>query len=211
MADDEAGVLLSDHALVEWSTAVAQPLAGPQRIGPVRTSGSTTAELTGAILRERCAWPGAVYALQLSLYQYILERVYGFRCGDRVLLTLHPSAPEYATAVPYLKEEVELLMQRRIALVAARRRAVEGDPGLACGLTGAPAHDAVTLRDGRTASEKAALVRELPYEPDEPTRKRFRESVDALLEEVPPPAKWTKGTWRRRMPERGLAPFVSFC
>lgn len=157
---------------------------------------------------DKCS--GAVYALQLSLYQYILERVYGFRCGDRVLLTLHPDAPEYATAVPYLKEEVELLVQRRIALVEARRRAVERDATLGCGLTGAPAHDAVTLRDGRTASEKAALVRELPYEPDEPTRKRFRESVDALLEDVPPPAKWAKGTWRRRVPERGLVPFFSF-
>lgn len=154
---------------------------------------------------------GAVYALQLSLYQYILEKVYGFECGDRVLLTLHPGAPEYATSVPYLKEEVEFLMRRRIALVAARRAAVAKDATLKCSLTGAPVHEAVRLRrDGSVAARRAALVRGLEFEEDVQTTKRFRESVEEELEDVAPPAKWTKGSWRRRMPERGLAPFHNF-
>ena len=148
----------------------------------------------------------ASFALQLSIYQYILERCYGMTIGDRVLLSLHPSA-RFATAVPYLGEEVALLMERRIALVRARRACADRDATFRCALTGAPVHDAVELEDGSIAAMKAAQVRGLSFEPHEPTRKRFREAVEAVVEDVAPPAKWAKGGWRRQMPDRGLPPF----
>lgn len=55
---------------------------------------------------------GCTYALQLGLYQYVLEKYYGFRVKGRALVSLHPAAP-FVTTVPYLQDEVEYLMQRQ--------------------------------------------------------------------------------------------------
>lgn len=151
---------------------------------------------------------GAAYALQTSIYQYVLERDYGMVVGDRVLLSLHPDAP-FATSVPYLKDEVAYLMERRMAVVRARRAVAEADPErFRCALTNAPAVDAVRLDDGRVAMEKAARIQDgVTFAPDEDLRAAFEARV---AQELPPsssPPKFSL-SWRRRMPEGGIAPFA---
>lgn len=147
---------------------------------------------------------GASYALQTSIYRYILERDYGMTIGELVLLSIHPDAP-YTTAVPYLQEEVAYLMETRMELVRARRAVATGNADFRCALTGAPLVDAVRLADGRLAMEKAAQVSELQYEPADSVRNAFEAAVRAL---VRPTILRRCTSWRKRMPEDGLTPFA---
>lgn len=150
---------------------------------------------------------GAAYALQTSIYQYILERDYNMPIGDRILLSLHPDQPA-VTSVPYMRAEVEFIMQNRMALVCARREVAAEDPArFTCSLTGAPAVDAVRLSDGRVAMEKAAIVQGQTYEPATDTRKAFEAAVQARRVDVPLKKEQCM-SWRRRMPEGGIRPFV---
>jgi hypothetical protein len=51
------------------------------------------------------------YALQQSMYQYILEKNYGVIVSDRNLVVLHPDNTTYhIVSVPYLKEEVVAIL-----------------------------------------------------------------------------------------------------
>ena len=148
---------------------------------------------------------GAGYALQTSIYQYILEREYGMDIGDRVLLSLHPDVP-FCTSVPYMRAEVEYVMESRMATVRARRALAADDPQWVCALSGAPAVDAVRLADGRRAMEKAALARGVAFEPDEAARVDFEAAV-ALRRECVELRKAGCSSWRKRMPEAGIVPF----
>ena len=152
---------------------------------------------------------GAAYALQLSAYQYILEREYGMHIGDRILLSLHPDAPFY-TSVPYMKAEVEFLMNDRFGLVKARREVQRQNPDrFTCSLTGAPMVDAVRLEDGTLAMERAVQVRELPFTIDSDVRETFEMFVALHRIEGPcalPAAD--RVSWRKRMPEAGIVPFA---
>lgn len=151
---------------------------------------------------------GASYALQTSIYQSVLEREYGMKIGERILVSIHPDKP-FVTAVPYLEAESRYLMESRFALVRARRAARDHDPaGFTCALTGAPLVDAVRLADGRLAMEKAALVAGEAHEPAPEIRAAFADAVAARLERVPPPGAATCTSWRRRMPAEGLVPFA---
>lgn len=150
---------------------------------------------------------GASYALQTSIYQFILERDYGLKFGERILLSLHPDQP-FCTAVPYLKAEVEFLMQSRIALVSARKSVANAHPDkFKCALTGAPVVDAVRLPDGRVVMEKAAILRDMTYEVDAQVRVEFDEAVDKVCETVEL-AKQKCVPWRKSMPESGIVPFA---
>jgi hypothetical protein len=142
---------------------------------------------------------GAGYALQTSIYQYILERQYDMKFGDRILLSLHNEAP-FATSVPYMKAEVEYIMNTRIAEVAARRAT-----GMVCDVTGAPLVDAVRLEDGRTVMEKQAILMDVPFTVDGETRRRFVAEVDRLVKRVE--MEKPVIAWRTLMPEDGIVPF----
>jgi hypothetical protein len=152
---------------------------------------------------------GAGYALQTSIYQYVLERDYGMRIGDRILLSLHPSNP-FETSVPYMEAEVSYIMKQRFDLVRARRR-VAASPEFCCALTGAPAVDAVRVKggesDGRLVMAKVALVRSLAYEPDWTARERFRAAVEKELPTRAPIDAAGCIPWKKRMPEAGIPPF----
>ena len=150
---------------------------------------------------------GAAYALQTSIYQYVLERDYGMPIGDRVLLSLHPDKP-FTTRVPYLAAEAAYIMENRMALTAARRRVAERDPErFRCSLSGKPAVDAVRCADGAVAAEKAAMLEKTtkPPEPDEEVRAAFEEAV---MREYAPVALDTTAcvSWKRQMPVGGLRP-----
>ena len=142
---------------------------------------------------------GAAYALQTSIYQYILEREYGMKIGDRILLSLHNDVP-FATSVPYMKTEVEYIMAARVAEVRAQRAT-----GIVCDVTGAPLVDAVRLGDGTLVMEKQATLMKVPYEIDSEVRAHFDAEVQKHLETV------TIGpdvqSWRRMMPMQGIVPF----
>ena len=161
---------------------------------------------------------GAGYALQTSIYQYILEREYGLKIGERILLSLHPDArypghinkEGFATRVPYLKDEVEFIMNKRYALVSAQSSVAKEDPvRFKCELTGAPAVDAVRLKgDGRLAMEKAALVHNLDYTIDYTTRETFGTMVEERMDCVVFESKGARVSWRRMMPSEGIPPLV---
>jgi hypothetical protein len=151
---------------------------------------------------------GASYCLQLSIYQYILERDYGFSIGDRILLSIHPDAP-FVTSVPYLYAETDFIMRKQFALVQARRSAMELDSDLfRCSLTNAPAVDAVRLEDGSIVMEKAAIVREMDYTPAMDVRIAFENAVKENMPIVAPAAAAECINWKRRVPEEGCPPFV---
>lgn len=58
------------------------------------------------------------YALQLSLYKYILEKNYGMEITDLRLGIFHPSHHKpYVLRIPYMKNEVEALMSLRESVI----------------------------------------------------------------------------------------------
>ena len=155
---------------------------------------------------------GAGYALQLSLYQWVLETHYGLEVEERILLSIHPDNP-FATATPCLMAEVKHLMALRKAEVDARRAEEEeegeGSP-LLCPLSGAVLHDAVRARGGQEEEElvvdrKAALAREWEVLSDAASvSARARSAVDAKYRPVPPLPR--QPPWRSKMPKAGLVP-----
>lgn len=151
---------------------------------------------------------GAGYAIQTSIYQFILEREYGMRIGDRILLSLHAEEP-FETSVPYMKEEVRYIMERRFARVRAQCAAMKAnaaDSAFTCSATGAPLLDAVELEDGNLVMEKVARVRGVPFVPRADVRAAFDAAVEGHLEKVH--LDTTQCTsWRRLMPEGGIPVF----
>lgn len=58
------------------------------------------------------------YALQLSLYKYILEKNYGMEITDLRLGIFHPSYHKpYVLRIPYMKNEIEALMSLRESVI----------------------------------------------------------------------------------------------
>ena len=55
--------------------------------------------------------PNTRYALQMSLYQYLLEKA-GFEVGDRYLVQITPNDIKIIP-VRYLKNEVEMMINER--------------------------------------------------------------------------------------------------
>lgn len=54
------------------------------------------------------------YALQVSIYRYILERHYGINVGSAFLGVFHPEMSRYhRVALPYLRDEVVTLLESR--------------------------------------------------------------------------------------------------
>ena len=148
---------------------------------------------------------GATYALQLSGYQYILEKVYGFEVVDRVLMSIHPDTP-FCTSVPYLETEIEYLMAERIALTEARASC-----DLRCPISNVCLHDPVIVADGEeriTVDRKCALLKNWTIlEDDTETKKRVGEHVTKVKREVPIPT--FSATWKAQMPVSGeILPFI---
>ena len=148
---------------------------------------------------------GAGYAIQVSIYQYILERDYGMRIGDRILLSLHADEP-FETSVPYMREEVRYIMERRFARVRAQRAAMAAHPErFTCRLTGAPAVEAMRhADDGSVAMGRAVRLRNLDgYVVDAALRAEFARETDARTDVIACDASACT-SWRRLMPEGGI-------
>jgi len=143
---------------------------------------------------------GAGYALQTSIYQYILETEYGMTFGDRILLSLHNEAP-FSTSVPYLKTEVEYILQKRMADVVARKAT-----GMVCEITGAPLVNAVRLNDGKLVMEKQAILMNVPYTIEEDVRTEFEARVSNRSNTITLDTS-KLSSWRKLMPTSGIVPF----
>ncbi len=110
---------------------------------------------------EQCS--GCTYALQLSSYQYVIEKYYNLKVVGRCLVSLHPDKP-FFTPVPYLRHEVEYIMSTRRLRTATRKR-LEMDSqysGLRCSITGRLAENAVQDEEGKLYWDKAAALHEIP-------------------------------------------------
>lgn len=108
---------------------------------------------------------GCMYALQLGLYKWILQKYYQMSVKGLVLVSVHPAAP-FHTAVPYMEREVEFLMatcrhrqQARIAL----SKSEEGKPYI-CALSGlfTPTPE---LHEGKLYDSKMARLQGIPSRP----------------------------------------------
>lgn len=149
---------------------------------------------------------GAAYALQLSIYQYVLEHVYGLQVDDRILLSLHPDKP-FCTSVPYLEKEVEHIMAQRRETTRVRAQCP-----YRCKLSDRSLHDAVVIElDGAMLSVdgKTALVRgHEKIEDDHQMRTIVDEWVNARIDKN----LWAEydtakmPRWRSMMPKTGIQP-----
>lgn len=74
---------------------------------------------------------GTTYTLQLSLYQFILEKYYGLTISGRTLVSVHPEG-EFRVDVPYLGEEAGVLMAKRRQEVEVREVVAKRRPDLCC-------------------------------------------------------------------------------
>lgn len=109
---------------------------------------------------EDCS--GCSYALQLSSYQYIIEKYYGYKVRGRALVCLHPSTA-FTTTVPYLKRETEYIMERR-QVYNTTRKMLELNPdnkNLLCSKTGRLAENTMKDNEGNIYWDKAVQFYEL--------------------------------------------------
>ena len=150
---------------------------------------------------------GAAYALQTSIYQFILERDYDMEIGERILLSLHPDAP-FATSVPYLAEETRFIMEQRFALKKAWHKVASENKKFVCEKTKMPLVDAVRTQDCEVVTEKYALLKGIMgVEVHDRLRKEFEEAISKVKETVVLDKKLCK-PWRQSMPQGGITPFL---
>ena len=102
---------------------------------------------------------GSAYALQLSSYQYIMEKYYNLKVKGRILVNIHPDAP-FHSWVPYLWDEVSFLMLQRRERKLAREHIekLSEHTSLLCSVSGRLATNAVRDEMGKLYYEKEALI-----------------------------------------------------
>ena len=131
---------------------------------------------------EDCS--GCSYALQLGCYAYVLEKYYNFKVKGVALVSLHPDSYFY-TPVPYLKKEVEYIMQKRRLLTSTRKR-LQNDSSYAhllCKKTRKLAENTVKDADGNIYWDKAAILHNIPD--TTPCPEISEEIAQLLLKETP--------------------------
>lgn len=139
---------------------------------------------------------GCAYAVQLSSYQYIIEKYYGKRVAGRALASIHPTAP-FTTTVPYLAKEVEYLMARRRAEHGTRLRlsAMPLSDHLRCAKTNVLVTTGVRTEEGVLYDEKSAKLLDVQTKLDI----AVTQAAEALMAEHTPPVPWdpkTAKSWR---------------
>lgn len=148
-----------------------------------------------APLKALDACNGCAYALQLSLYQYILEKYYNVTVADRILVSLYPD-DYFVGRTPYLAPETEYLMRLQRERFYARQCVAKQHPRLACDLTSKLAYPPVRLDDGRLVWKKAALLHGLAGEEDSAAHAEMDDLIAGALRPISPPAQCEP--WSRR-------------
>lgn len=147
---------------------------------------------------EQCN--GCTYAMQLSSYQYIIEKYYGFKVAGRCLVSLHPQKP-FHTSVPYLSNEVEYIMSLRRAKTSTRRKLEASGlyDDLKCCMTGHLAENAMRDAEGRIYWDKAVQLHEIEnLNPCPEIADEVKRILDAEIPNVPPPQNLVP--WRTMFP-----------
>ena len=140
---------------------------------------------------------GCTYALQLGLYQYVLEKYYGFRVKGRALVSLHPAAP-FVTTVPFLRDEVEYLMQRQRNFYDTRTKLVthESAQPYVCSESGVFSTQLVRCKDGRVVDSKYAKLNHLESTECEDLSTMAQKCLEHHTESVPYHGQTTN--WKTR-------------
>ena len=143
---------------------------------------------------------GCSYALQLGCYRYVLEKYYGFRVKGVALVSLHPDS-YFFTPVPYLKREVEYIMEKRRLRTTTRKRleASEEFKHLRCSLSGHLAENAVRDDGGNLYWDKAAILNKIETIPCVDTANE----VASLMKRETPLPMYPEGLvpWRVQFPK----------
>lgn len=153
------------------------------------------------------------FALQLSMYAYILRRFYGFEVRALALCSIHPDH-RFHTFVPYLEKEVAYLCARRRVRVAAKARAERERGGLPrCEISGQVAWDPVRVGDLLCDAKHAAWrMPDAEAIPDEPARAAIAEAEAELSALANPTAEEVDLTravpWKMRIPAEGWTEFT---
>ena len=146
---------------------------------------------------EDCS--GCAYAIQLSSYQYIIEKYYGKKVVGRALASIHPDNP-FTTAVPYMKEEVEYLMARRRAMAETRTKVskLEAARHLLCSKSGIMVMEATRDDAGHLYDAKMAKLHNI----DVKATPELTQEAMALLESHMPSIAMAPNpsTWKKRFP-----------
>jgi hypothetical protein len=145
---------------------------------------------------EDCS--GCSYALQLGCYAYVLEKYYGFKVKGVALVSLHPDSYFY-TAVPYLKKEVNYIMEKRRLLTSTRIR-LQNDSSyshLLCSKTGKLAENTVKDSQGNIFWDKAATLYNIP---DTTSCPEIADEISKLLQKETPLASYPENLipWRKQ-------------
>lgn len=177
-----------DLFLVDWkrSEKLAKKMYGYSRMTPPLDH------------LEDCS--GCAYAIQLSSYQYLIEKYYGKRVVGRCLASIHPDAP-FTTVVPYMKDEVEYIMQRQRTIATARREMSEiaKTCGVCCAQTNMLVQEAFVTHDGETYDAKCAKLRpDLKGEIDETRTSLARQMLNDRIAQMAVPC-FTK-SWKEHFP-----------
>ncbi len=143
---------------------------------------------------------GSAYALQLSAYQYILEKYYGFRIVGRALADIHPECP-FHSWTPYLHDEIEYIMAMRRERTRVRRELERVHPELRCAKSGRLLTDAVVDKEGRRYHRKAALFVDATVVDDEATSATCERMI---REKSIPIALHSCTPWVKLMPAEGI-------
>ncbi|CAJ1397818.1 unnamed protein product [Effrenium voratum] len=154
---------------------------------------------------------GAIYALQLNLYRWLLETYYGERVSLMVLVSIHPEVL-FHTAVPDLRAEVSYLLARRRERYQAQLRAEQMAPfWLRCAHTGQLMTEPVLLGD--RCYQRSCAKRLLRSGEDLPLQPEVCEALRSLLASVEPPQPAepeppeplpNRRDWEELMPPEGL-------
>ncbi len=147
---------------------------------------------------EDCS--GCAYAIQLSSYQYIIEKYYGRKVVGRALASIHPEVP-FTTAVPYLKEEVEYLMARRRAMAATRKTLSEMEEAnhLLCSKSGIMVMEATKDDAGNLYDAKMAKLHNVQVQPAPELTKEATALLESHMPTIPVPRKLQ--SWKTRFPK----------
>ena len=147
------------------------------------------------------ACSGTEYALQ-RVRTTPSKSITGF-ASRRALASLHPEAP-FTTYVPYMRHETEYIMRRRREYTAAKRRVAQRPEHrhLVCHISGALALPTFVDDQGRTCTQKLALLRNLGGAVSE----KLTAEADALVrvEMHDVSLEGPREAWRRRMPASGI-------
>ena len=154
----------------------------------------------------------AKFALQLSIYMWIIETYYGYRVEALALCSIHPEHG-FFSFVPYLRTEVEFLMAKRRQRMA-QRALIEREykkEAPQCSISHNVAWEPVRVGDDLCDLKQAQWKR-----PGEPTRAdkeaqcRMKRIEEATVTEDPGEVLALRGAqaWNERVPSVGFLTYT---